>query len=214
MGEPSITGRLKHNPDDQLAVFDEESQTVVLVTRKYFEQGTSAPQKISDLIFQPPKVGPVQLSPDDLLAVYHPPTQGVILVTRAQYDKGDISAPAVTFSAPQKTENLIFQAPKIGPVKLCPDDLLAVYDPPTQGVILVTRAQYDKGYAPQKTSDLIFLAPKIGKVQLSPNDLLAVYHPPTQGVILVTRSQYDKGDISAPAPAPAPAPATAPAPAP
>ena len=36
--EPSITGRLKHNPDDQLAVFDEESQTVVLVTRKYFEQ--------------------------------------------------------------------------------------------------------------------------------------------------------------------------------
>ena len=58
--------------------------------------------------------------------------------------QGDISAPAVTFSAPQKTENLIFQAPKIGPVKLCPDDLLAVYDPPTQGVILVTRAQYDK----------------------------------------------------------------------
>ena len=50
-------------------------------------QGISPPQKISDLIFQPPKVGPVQLSPDDLLAVYHPPTQGVILVTRAQYDK-------------------------------------------------------------------------------------------------------------------------------
>ena len=47
-------------------------------------------------------------------------------------------------NAPQKTSDLIFQAPKIGPVKLCPDDLLAVYDPPTQGVILVTRAQYDK----------------------------------------------------------------------
>merc|ERR1711990_33573 len=98
------------------------------------------------------------------------------------YDKGDLSTPAPVVStsaavvskpaaaaspATQKTSDLIFQAPKVGPIKLCPDDLLAVYDAATQGIILVTRKQYDSGEIPsaapqsfaasasQRTSDLI-----------------------------------------------------------
>jgi len=209
-------GPIELCPDDLLAVYHPQTEGIILVTRKQYDEGdismpavtTTAPQKTSDLIFQAPKIGPVKLCPDDLLAVYHPPTEGIILVTRKQYDEGDISTPAVVETAPQKTSDLIFQAPKIGPIKLCPDDLLAVYHPQTQGVILVTRKQYDEGdistpasiaTASQKTSDLIFQVPKIGPITLCPDDLLAVYHPPTQGVILVTRSQYDKGDISTPA---------------
>merc|ERR1712025_698208 len=152
-------GLVKLCPDDLLAVYDPPTQGVILVTRAQYDKG-HAPQKTSDLIFQAPKIGKVQLSPNDLLAVYHPPTQGVILVTRSQYEKGDISKPAKVASASQQTSNLIFQAPKIGKVQLCPNDLLAVYHPPTQGVVLVTRSQYDKGdistpakiAAPQQTS--------------------------------------------------------------
>merc|ERR1719431_2095898 len=156
-------------------------------------------QKTADLIFQPPKPKAVQLDPEDLLAVYHPASQGIILVTRRQYDKGDLSTPAPVVSAPaavvskpaaaaspatQKTSDLIFQAPKVGPIKLCPDDLLAVYDAASQDIILVTRKQYDSGdistpaaatskpaaasSATQRTSDLIFQAPKVGPITLSP----------------------------------------------
>merc|ERR1712002_1328929 len=101
-------------------------------------------------------------SPDDLLAVYDAASQGVILVTRQQYDKDEItqiaSAPQKTIaSTPQKTSDLILQPPKIGSIDLSPDDLLAVYDAASQGVILVTRQQYEKGEitqiasTPQKT---------------------------------------------------------------
>jgi len=226
------------SPDDLVAVYDAATQSVLAVKRSQYESGnfgTSAPapaapaskassaaQKSSDLIFQPPKVGKIQLCPDDLLAVYEPKTQGVILVTRKQYDQGDISSPAAPAApaakpaaVPQQTSDLIFQAPKIGKIQLCPDDLLAVYHPETQGVILVTRSQYDKGdistpakiaavaspapasAAPQQTSALIFQPPKVGKIDLSPDDLLAVYHPATQGVVLITRKQYDAGEMPA-----------------
>ena len=47
-------------------------------------------------------------------------------------------------STAQKSSDLIFQPPKVGKIQLCPDDLLAVYEPKTQGVILVTRKQYDQ----------------------------------------------------------------------
>jgi len=231
------------SPDDLVAVYDAATQSVIAVKRSQYESGNfgrSAPapapatapapaaapsstaQKSRDLIFQPPKVGKIQLCPDDLLAVYEPKSQGVILVTRKQYDQGNISSPAAVpapkpAAAPQKTSNLIFKAPKIGKIQLCPDDLLAVYHPETQGVILVTRSQYDKGdistpakitaiassapaSAPaasgkQQTSSLIFQPPKVGKIELSPDDLLAVYDPATQGVLLITRKQYDAGEI-------------------
>merc|ERR1711990_454836 len=100
-----------------------------------------ASQRTSDLIFQAPKVGPIKLCPDDLLAVYDAATQGIILVTRKQYDSGDISTPApaaAAASASQRTSDLIFQAPKVGRIKLCPDDLLAVYEPETQSIKTVT----------------------------------------------------------------------------
>jgi len=248
--QPPKIGPVAVSPDDLVAVYDAATQSVIAVKRSQYESGNtacaakapaapaapaasastqSAAKKSSDLIFQPPKVGKIQLCPDDLLAVYEPKSQGVILVTRKQYDQGDVSTPAKVVSAPsaqpssapQQTTNLIFQAPKIGKVDLCPDDLLAVYEPKTQGVILVTRKQFDKGdistpatavssskpaapsapaapaasAAPQQTSDLIFQAPKIGKIELCPEDLLAVYHPATQGVVLVTRKQYDAGEM-------------------
>merc|ERR1711990_811925 len=159
------------------------------------------------LIFQPPKIGPVILSPDDLVAAYDAATQSVVAIKRSQYESGTITAPkpfTVPTAAPaaQKTSELIFQVPKIGHVDLSPDDLIAVYDAASQGVILVTRSQYDQGEitqiasAPQKTSDLIFQPPKIGRIDLSPDDLLAVYDAASQGVILVTRQQYDKGEIT------------------
>lgn len=66
---------------------------------------------------------------------------GVIPAAKAAAPQA--AAPKVA-AAEQKTSDLIFQAPKVGPIKLCPDDLLAVYHPQTQGVILVTRKQYDQ----------------------------------------------------------------------
>jgi len=172
--QPPKAGKVELSPDDLLAVYDEATQSVIVVTRKQYNQGgdfsaaaspkppakiaaPSAPQNTADLIFQPPKAGPVELNPDDLLAVYDEATQSVIVVTRKQYNQGgdfSVSAaaapaqpPAKTTasSAPQKTADLIYQPPKAGPVELNPDDLLAVYDEATQSVILVTRKQYNQG---------------------------------------------------------------------
>jgi len=218
-------GPIKLCPDDLLAVYDPESQGVILVTRKQYDQGktskapvtAASPQSFANLIFQPPKIGPIKLSPDDLLAVYQPELQEVVLVTRKQYDAGESTTATASVPAPtpapkvtaQKTSDLIFQAPKVGPIKLCPDDLLAVYDPDSQGVILVTRKQYDQGktpatpataVTPQSFANLIFQPPKIGPIKLSPDDLLAVYQPELQEVVLVTRKQYEAGEIPKAAP--------------
>ena len=62
------------------------------------------------------------------------------------FQSGTTAATPKPAVAAQKTSDLIFQAPKVGPIKLCPDDLLAVYHPESQGVILVTRKQYDQVY--------------------------------------------------------------------
>ena len=40
--------------------------------------------------------------------------------------------------------NLIFQPPKVGPVALGDDDLIAVYEPQTQSVVTVTRKEYNQ----------------------------------------------------------------------
>merc|ERR1712142_1001428 len=215
-------GPIKLCPDDLLAVYDPESQGVILVTRKQYDQGktskapvtAASPQSFANLIFQPPKIGPIKLSPDDLLAVYQPEIQEVVLVTRKQYDAGESTTATASVPAPtpapkvtaQKTSDLIFQAPKVGPIKLCPDDLLAVYDPDSQGVILVTRKQYDQGktpatpasaVTPQSFASLIFQPPKIGPINYCPDDFLAVYQPESQEVVLVTRRQFDAGEIPA-----------------
>merc|ERR1712168_583389 len=128
-----------------------------------------------------------------------------ILVTRSQYDKGDISVPAPapvpapaklpsSTSAPQQASDLIFQAPKIGKIQLDPNDLLAVYDPATQGVILVTRKQYDAGdcSSAQSFTDLIFQPPKVGPIELGDDDLIAVYEPTDQSVKTVTRKEFNE----------------------
>ena len=47
----------------------------------------STAQSFTDLIFQPPKVGPVQLGDDDLIAVYEPETQSVKTVTRKEFNQ-------------------------------------------------------------------------------------------------------------------------------
>jgi len=215
--QPPKIGPVVLSPEDLVAVYDPATQSVIAVKRSQYESGIfSAPKPIvseqrrSDLIFQAPKVGAVKLCPDDLLAVYHAESQGVILVTRKQYDQGDIKTPAKlsaqiakpAVSAPsptQQTANLIFQPPKVGPIKLCPNDLLAVYQPESQEVVLVTRKQYDAGVIPPATpktfSGLIFQPPKVGPIKLCPDDLLAVYQPETQEVVLVTRKEYDAGVI-------------------
>jgi len=113
-----------------------------LVTRKQYDAGEipkAAPQSFASLIFQPPKIGPISYCPDDLLAVYQPESQEVVLVTRRQFDAGEI--PAV---ARQSFINLIFQPPKVGPVVLGDEDLIAVYEPETQSVITVTRKEFNK----------------------------------------------------------------------
>merc|ERR1712168_130838 len=99
----------------------------------------SAKQNTSSLIFQPPKVGKIELSPDDLLAVYDPATQGVLLIARKQYDAGEIP----TGGAAVSFVDLIFQPPKVGPVTLGDDDLIAIYEPQTQSVVTVTRKEYN-----------------------------------------------------------------------
>merc|ERR1719219_1240643 len=203
-------GAVKLCPDDLLAVYHAESQGVILVTRKQYDQGdiktpailsaqiakpaVSAPsptQQTANLIFQPPKVGPIKLCPNDLLAVYQPETQEVVLVTRKEYDAGVI--PPAT---PKTFSGLIFQPPKVGPIKLCPDDLLAVYQPELQEVVLVTRKQYDAGEipsaGPQNFTNLIFQPPKVGPVELGDDDLIAIYEPKTQSVITVTRKEFNK----------------------
>lgn len=104
----------------------------------------STTQRTSDLIFQAPKVGPIKLCPDDLLAVYDAATQGIILVTRKQYDSGETPS-----SAPQSFANLLFQPPKVGPVALGEDDLVAVYEPETQSIKTVTRKEFNKTWRPK-----------------------------------------------------------------
>ena len=54
-----------------------------------------------------------------------------------------VASPASASAGPQQTSALIFQPPKVGKIDLSPDDLLAVYHPATQGVVLITRKQYD-----------------------------------------------------------------------
>jgi len=195
--QPPKVGPISLNPDDLLAAYQPDTQEVVLVTRKQYNAGEipkAAPQSFASLIFQPPKVGPISLDPDDLLAAYQPETQEVVLVTRKQYNAGEIPK-----AAPQSFASLIFQPPKIGPISLDPNDLLAAYQPDTQEVVLVTRKQYNAGEipkaAPQSFASLIFQPPKVGPISLDPDDLIAVYQPDTQEVVLVTRKQYNAGEI-------------------
>jgi len=47
----------------------------------------SSVQSFTDLIFQPPKVGPIELSDDDLIAVYEPTNQSVKTVTRKEFNQ-------------------------------------------------------------------------------------------------------------------------------
>ena len=46
-----------------------------------------ARQSFTNLIFQPPKVGPIVLEDDDLIAIYEPETQSVTTVTRKEFNK-------------------------------------------------------------------------------------------------------------------------------
>ena len=47
----------------------------------------SSVQSFTDLIFQPPKVGPIELGDDDLIAVYEPTNQSVKTVTRKEFNQ-------------------------------------------------------------------------------------------------------------------------------
>jgi len=102
----------------------------------------------------------------------------------------------------------LFCPPLIGPIKLCPDDLMIVYNPVSQGVQLVTRAQFDAGLMPSDTtpapptaapssqglpqtqSHPLFTPPIIPAIKHDDEDLVAVYDEETQSVKAITRAQF------------------------
>jgi len=121
---------------DLIAVYEPSNQSIIAITRADYEKNKSKYD-------QGP---PPTLKPRAAAAPEPAPTP---VLTPAFTDAAPAAEPkpASAKADAQNFTSLIFQPPKIGPVVLSPEDLVAVYDPATQSVIAVKRSQYEVLYS-------------------------------------------------------------------
>jgi len=234
--KPIVIRRFQHSPikpSDLLAVYDSTNQSVIAVTRADYEKN-KVKYEANSPSFSAPTIKPViqeptpttqtiadtpklaaQVTPKPIEKI-SPKVETPDLVCFQNVNNSDIQPePIVSSNTSVKppTDNIkeplshpLFCPPLIGPIKLCPDDLMIVYNPVSQGVQLVTRAQFDAGLmpsdttsapptaapspSPQTQSHPLFTPPMIPAIEHDDEDLVAVYDEETQSVKAITRAQF------------------------
>jgi len=153
-----------NRPTDLIAVYEKSNQSVIAITWAEYEKNKSkydpgdaptlkprpapAPASVPAPTPAPAPAPEPTLAPAPALApALTPAFTDAAPVAASKVDPAIFLLPA-TGPAPappkekQSFASLLFQPPKIGPVTLSPDDLVAAYDPATQSVVAVKRSQF------------------------------------------------------------------------